>query len=82
MHHIEIAESEKESVYLWLRDYNHERNGDFMRSLEIEGTEIPLFLTVRNGRFHHRLLSGCASLRDSSLVTGAAALLVSAEVDV
>ncbi len=48
MDHIEIAENEKETVYSWLRDYNHERNGHFMRSLEIEGTEIPLFLSLRN----------------------------------
>lgn len=48
MDHLEITESEKETVYSWLRNYNHERNGDFMRSLEIEGTEIPLFLTVRD----------------------------------
>ncbi|MEO0446845.1 MAG: hypothetical protein AAF191_12300 [Verrucomicrobiota bacterium] len=45
MRAIEGGEEEKEVVYSWLRDYNHERNGDFMRSLEVEGTEVPLFLT-------------------------------------
>lgn len=48
MDHIELADGEKETVYSWLREYNHEVNGDFMRSLEIEGTEIPVFLSARN----------------------------------
>ncbi|MDB4438084.1 GNAT family N-acetyltransferase [bacterium] len=48
MNSIEVSESEKEAVYSWLRDYNHERNGDFIRSLEVEGTEIPIFLSARD----------------------------------
>lgn len=48
MNHIEITDSEKETVYSWLKDFNHEENGEFMRSLEVEGTEIPIFLCVRD----------------------------------
>ena len=48
MNHIDVTEAEKEAVYSWLKDYNHERNGDFMRSLEVTGTEIPLFLSARD----------------------------------
>ena len=47
MSHIEVSESEKESVYSWLRDYNYEHNGDLMRSLEKDGTEIPIFLSSK-----------------------------------
>lgn len=45
---IELTEKEKDVVYSWLKDFNHDRNGDFMRSLEIEGTEIPVFLSARD----------------------------------
>ena len=48
MNHIEVTDTEKETVYGWLRDFNHQENGEFMRSLEIEGTEIPIFLTTRD----------------------------------
>ena len=48
MDHIEVTEGEREAVYSWLKAYNHEQNGDFMRSLEIEGTEIPIFLSSRD----------------------------------
>lgn len=48
MKHVDLTEPEKETVYSWLRDFNHERNGELMRSLEIEGTEVPLFLSARD----------------------------------
>lgn len=48
MNTIEVTDSEKDKVYSWLRDFNHKENGAFMRSLEIEGTEIPIFLSARD----------------------------------
>lgn len=48
MSHIELSENEQQTVYSWLKAYNQEQNGDFMRSLEVEGIEVPLFLSARN----------------------------------
>lgn len=50
MKFIEATDADKDRIYGWLKDYNHENNGDFMRSLEEEGTEKPLFLTTKNDR--------------------------------
>lgn len=43
----EHSKSDKEAVYSWLREFNHEQNGEFMRSLE-EGANLEFFLVARN----------------------------------
>lgn len=48
MGQIEIMERDKELVYSWLRAHNYEKNGAFMRSLEVEGVKTPIFLVVRD----------------------------------
>lgn len=57
---IEATDSDKDQIYGWLKDYNHEHNGDFMRSLEEEGTEKPLFLTTKNN--HGKVIGGLEGL--------------------